>query len=159
MKSPFRNKGKRASTPNEFPIYQQNPAPTLKSQKETKANVNSETTPNPENQPKEQQQLNTQETQDKMGRNSKPQSQPHSGDKKIILSGLIAKRHPYFIFFQTRLLVLSEVSGESFLRYYNPSNNELRVSYFFQHPHSKHTRLLAGVPINTDNFRRNRRTK
>ena len=76
----------------------------------------------------EQQQLSQpQEVQDKTGRTSKPQSQPHSGDKKIILSGHIAKRHPYFIFFQTRLLVLSEVSGEPYLRYYKPYNNELRV--------------------------------
>lgn len=84
--------------------------------------MNSEFFPSPE----KVEPVQSPDIQDKT-RNSKSLSQPPREYEKILLSGHIAKRHPYFIFYQTRLMVLSDVAGELRLRYYNPSNNELRV--------------------------------
>lgn len=92
-------------------------------QRESRMSMKSEFLSNIEN----EKQNGCRECQDKLSRGSKPQSQPQREHEKIILSGNIAKRHPYLIFFQTRFLVLSDVNGQLRLRYYNPSNGEMRV--------------------------------
>ena len=64
------------------------------------------------------------ETSEKPCRMAKPHSLPPKREPSIVLKGNIAKRSPFFIFYQTRLLVLTE---EPSLKYYNPSTKELRV--------------------------------
>ena len=124
--SPYRKKSNHDDPAINLNDYLQNPAQIILSglnQRETRISMKSDFLSNMES----ENQISSRESQEKSGRGGKPQSQPQREHEKILLSGNIAKRHPYFIFFQTRFLVLSEVAGQLRLRYYNPSTNELRV--------------------------------
>ena len=134
LKSPFRSRSSKDNTPSNFPMNLQNPAQFQTSnQKDIRKSPNSSFIPSPEIQTQQQpfqQSFQHQEiVQDRVDKTTKAQPQSDSEYKRIVLSGSVAKRHPYLMFYQTRLLVLSEVSGEPYLRYYNPSNNELRVMF------------------------------